>query len=85
MGPFRFDEGSLDSDMLYPSLSLFFLPLVSWFKTCHTIIGRINFFRLVDEVLKLAIFFINLMMKLLVEFVSSPDVEANVGYLISIP
>jgi hypothetical protein len=40
-------------------------------------IGRKSFFRLVDEVLKLVMFFINVVMKLLVEFVSSPEVDAK--------
>jgi hypothetical protein len=31
--PFGFDEGSLYSNMLYPSLCLFFLLLVSWLRT----------------------------------------------------
>jgi hypothetical protein len=39
--------------------------------------GRKSFFRLVDEVLKLVMFFINVVMKLLVEFVSSPEVDAK--------
>jgi hypothetical protein len=31
--PFGFDEGSLYSNMLYPSLCLFFLLFVSWLRT----------------------------------------------------
>jgi hypothetical protein len=33
MGPLGFDEGSLHSNMLYPSLCFFLLFLISWFRT----------------------------------------------------
>jgi hypothetical protein len=42
------------------------------------VIGSISFFELVDKVLMLAMFFISVVMKLLVEFVSSPEVGTNV-------
>jgi hypothetical protein len=49
------------------------------------IIWEISFFELDDEVLKLAMFFIGVTMKLLVVFLGSPEVGANVGHLILIP
>lgn len=42
-------------------------------------IRKISFFELDDEVLKLAMLFIGVAIKLLVVFVSSPEVGANVG------
>jgi hypothetical protein len=33
MRPLEFDKGSLHSNMLYPSLCLLLLLLISWFRT----------------------------------------------------
>lgn len=54
--------------------------LAGW-KLDPPVIRRISFFKLADEVLKLAIFFISVMMKLLAEFVSSRKVGANIDHL----
>jgi hypothetical protein len=42
-------------------------------------IGKISFFELDDKMLKLAMLFIDVVIKLLVVFVSSPEVGTNVG------
>jgi hypothetical protein len=33
MGPFGLDEGSLHSNMMYPSLCFLLLLLIGWFRT----------------------------------------------------
>jgi hypothetical protein len=68
-----------------PFVELLFFLLLARSKLGTPMIWRISFFELVDEVLKLAMLFIGVVMKLLVEFVSSPKMGANVVHLISIP
>jgi hypothetical protein len=43
MRPFRFDVGSLHSNMFYPSLGLLLLFLVGWLKLEPHVIGRTSF------------------------------------------
>jgi hypothetical protein len=71
--------------VLHSSLSFFFLFLLVGSKHDPPVIRRISFFELIDEAMKLVMLFINVVMKLLMDFVSSPEVGAKVGHLISIP
>jgi hypothetical protein len=63
--------------MLHSSLSFFFCFLLAGSNLDPPVIGRISFFKIVDEVLKLAMPFISVVIKPLVEFVSSPKVGAK--------
>jgi hypothetical protein len=49
------------------------------------VIRRISLFELIAEAMKLVMLFINMVMKLLMDFISSPEVGAKVVHLISIP
>jgi hypothetical protein len=55
--PFGSNVGSLDSNMLYPSLSFFFCLLLAGSKLDPLVIGKISFFKLVDEALWFAMLF----------------------------
>jgi hypothetical protein len=63
----------------------FFCFLLVGLKLDPPVIERISFFTLVNEVLKPIMFFISVETKLFVEFMSSPEVDDNIGNLILIP
>jgi hypothetical protein len=64
MRPLGFDEGPLDSNMLYPSLSFILLLLLVGSKLEPPVIGRIIFFKLIDEASTYAMLFNSEMTKL---------------------
>jgi hypothetical protein len=75
MRPLRLDEGSLHSNMLYPSLCLLLLLLISWFQLEWPMVGSTNF------VAEGATAWVP--SKAIVMEVSSPEVGANIGHLFS--
>jgi hypothetical protein len=75
MRPFEFDEGSLHSNMLYPSLCFFLLLLLAGSELEPPVIGSASF--VAEGVTTWS------PCEAIVVVVSSPDVGANVGYFFS--